>query len=360
MFKEVFYPLVKFFTPFNIFQYITFRAAYAALSALLITFICAPLIIRYLRKKKLGEGIRADGPQTHLGKAGTPTMGGLMIVLSTVLAVVLWQDLRQLYTWLGLLTILGFGGIGFLDDYIKVFRKKKEGLSGKAKLILQFSVSFVICLLFYLYGNSDYATKIFVPFFKESILDLGPWYIPFGMLLMVWFSNAVNLSDGLDGLATGLVLMATLALGLIAYATGRIDWSGYLLLPFIPEASEMTVLAFALVGACVGFLWYNSSPAEIFMGDTGSLMMGGTLAFLSMTIKKEILLFIIGGVFVIEAVSVVLQVASYKLRKKRIFLMAPLHHHFELKGWAETKVVMRFWILGGMFAILGLSTLKII
>lgn len=365
MLKELLFPLVKFFTPFNIFQYLTFRAAYAAMTALLITFVIAPGLIRWLQQKKLGESIRTDGPQTHLGKAGTPTMGGLMIILSTLSAVLLWQDLRQWYTWIGVLVILVFGAIGFADDYIKVFRKNKNGLSGKAKLVWQTAGSFLVCLLLYLYGTSELAGnpgevgKLYVPFVKDAVLDLGIWYIPLGMLFMVWFSNAVNLTDGLDGLATGLVLMAVICLGIIAYATARVDWSAYLLLPHLPEAGELTVLAMALAGACVGFLWYNASPAEIFMGDTGSLMMGGVLAFLALAVKKEILMFIVGGVFVIEAASVMIQVASFKLRKQRVFLMAPVHHHFELKGWAETKVVMRFWILGGMFTILSLSTLKI-
>ncbi len=359
MFKELLYPLVKYFTPFNIFQYITFRAAYAAITALLLTFVFAPLIIRLLLKKKLGETIRGDGPQSHLGKAGTPTMGGVMIIISTFISVLLWQDLRQWYTWLGILAVLGFGAVGFIDDYIKVFKKDKRGLSGKAKLLGQFVLGFLISFLLYLYGDKAFATDLYLPFLKEPVLQLGFWYVPFGMLLIVFFSNAVNLTDGLDGLATGLVLMAVLTFAIICYVTGRADWSGYLGLPFIPGAGEMTVLALAMAGACVGFLWYNSNPAEIFMGDTGSLMMGGVLAVMSMAVKKEVLLWIVGGVFVMEALSVIIQVASFKLRKKRVFLMAPLHHHFELKGWAESKVVLRFWILGGMFAILSLSTLKI-
>ncbi len=365
MFKEFLYPLVQYFTPFNIFQYITFRAAYASITALLVTFICAPAIIAWLRQKKLGESIRGDGPQTHQAKSGTPTMGGLLIIISTVVAVLLWQDLRQIYTWIGLLAVLGFGGIGFLDDYIKVFKKNKAGLSGKAKLVGQFTVALVICVLLYANGakmpdGGNLAGHLYLPFLKDPVLDMGWLFIPFGMILLTFFSNAVNLTDGLDGLATGLAIFAALAFAIISYVTGRADWSDYLQFPHIIGAGEMTVLSLALLGACVGFLWYNSNPAEIFMGDTGSLMIGGVLGFLALMLKKEVLLIIIGGVFVLEGLSVMIQVGSFKLRKgKRVFLMAPLHHHFELKGWAENKVVMRFWILGGLFAILSLTTLKI-
>ena len=359
MFKEFLYPLVQYFTPFNIFQYITFRGAYAAITALLLTFVMAPPIIAYLRRKKLGESIRSDGPQSHQSKSGTPTMGGILLIISTIVAVLLWQDLRSVYTWIALLAIVGFGGVGFVDDYIKVFRKKKSGLSGKAKLVGQFAIAFLVCWLLFINGK-HFASYLYLPFLKEPVLDMGWMIIPFGMLLLVFFTNSVNLTDGLDGLATGLAIPVTITFAVLSYITGRVDWSTYLGFPHLAAASEMTVLSLAVTGACVGFLWYNSHPAEIFMGDTGSLMLGGVLGFLALMLKKEILLFIVGGVFVLEGVSVMLQVASYKLRKgKRIFLMAPLHHHFELKGWAENKVVMRFWILGGLFAILSLTTLKI-
>jgi phospho-N-acetylmuramoyl-pentapeptide-transferase len=359
MFKEFLFPLVEYFSPFNIFQYITFRAAYASITALLVTFIFAPGIIAWLRRKKLGETIRTDGPQSHQSKSGTPSMGGILIIISTVISVLLWQDLHQVHTWIGLLAIVGFGGIGFLDDYIKIFRKNKAGLPGRAKLVGQFAVSLAICVLLYL-NSGKYQTYLYLPFLKEPILDMSWVFIPFGILLLVFFSNAVNLTDGLDGLATGLAIMAALAFAVISYISGRADWSEYLQFPQIAGAGEMTVLILALIGACIGFLWYNSNPAEIFMGDTGSLMLGGVLGFLALMLKKEVLLVIIGGVFVMEGLSVMIQVASFKLRKgKRVFLMAPLHHHFELKGWAENKVVLRFWILGGLFAILSLSTLKI-
>lgn len=365
MFKEFLYPLVQYFTPFNIFQYITFRAAYAAITALLVTFVLAPPIIAYLRRKKLGESIRGDGPQSHQSKSGTPTMGGILMIISTVLAVLLWQDLRSSYTWIALLAIAGFGGVGLIDDYIKVFRKNKAGLSGKAKLVGQFTVAFLVCLALFLNGlHSDggrnVVSYLYLPFLKDHVLDLGWLFIPFGMVFLVFFSNAVNLTDGLDGLATGLAIPVALTFAILGYVTGRADWSAYLGFPHVAAASEMTVVSLAVLGACVGFLWYNSHPAEIFMGDTGSLMLGGAFGFMALMVKKEILLFIVGGVFVMEALSVMIQVASFKLRKgKRVFLMAPLHHHFEMKGWAENKVVMRFWILGGLFAILSVTTLKI-
>jgi len=361
--EELLYPLVKYFTPFNIFQYITFRAAYAAITALLITFLVAPPIIAALRQKKLGESIRLDGPQTHLGKAGTPTMGGLLIIISTVVAVVLWQNPHSIFTWIGLIAIIGFGALGFWDDAIKVFRKNKEGLNSWLKIAGQVFVAGIICVLLYVHGldspESSKQSSLFVPFIKNAVLDLGVLWIPFGIFWLVGFSNAVNLTDGLDGLATGLMIMVALTLAVIAYMSGRADFAQYLNIQFIPEGGEIAVLCLALVGACVGFIWFNGNPAEIFMGDTGSLMLGGTLGAISLMIKKEVLLVIIGGVFVMEGASVIIQVVSYKLRKKRVFLMAPLHHHFEMKGWAENKVVMRFWILGGMFAILALSTLKI-
>ncbi len=359
MFKEFLFPLVKYFTPFNIFQYITFRAAYAAITALLIVIFIAPPIIEALRRKKLGESIRVDGPASHFSKAGTPTMGGILIIIATLVAALLWQDIRSPLTWVGIIAIVGFGAVGFMDDYIKVFKKDKNGLSSKAKLIGQFSVGALICAMLYVIGGPE-QTKIYLPLIKGAVIDLGWLWIPFGMVFLTFFSNAVNLTDGLDGLATGLMIMVGLALAVVAYLSGRVDFAQYLGINFTPGGGEITILALALVGACVGFLWFNSNPAEIFMGDTGSLMLGGTLGTISLMIKKEFLLLIVGGVFVMELMSVVIQVASFKLRKgKRVFLMAPVHHHFEKKGWPENKVVLRFWILGGMFAILALSTLKI-
>ncbi len=358
MFPEIFLPLVEYFGAFNIFQYITFRSAYAAVTALIISFIFGPLVIRRLQRMKVGQEIRDEGPETHLSKSGTPTMGGLLILLSISVSMLLWMDLHNSYNWIILFSLIGFGGLGFLDDYIKFFRQSSEGIHARVKFGGQTLVSFLVVLFLFVNGN-EYTTLLYVPFFKYPVLDLGWLYIPFGMLLLVGFSNAVNLSDGLDGLAIGLVILVGITLGLLTYVTGRVDFSEYLQIPFIRGSGELTILCFALVGASIGFLWYNSHPAEVFMGDTGSLSLGGILGVIALIIKKELLLIIIGGVFVLEVVSVMIQVISYKWKKKRVFKMAPLHHHFELKGWDESKVVVRFWILGGLFTILSLSTLKI-
>ena len=358
MFPEIFLPLVEYFGAFNIFQYITFRSAYAAVTALIISFIFGPLVIRRLHRMKVGQEIRDEGPETHLSKSGTPTMGGLLILLSISISMLLWMDLHNSYNWVILFSLIGFGGLGFLDDYIKIFRQSSEGIHARVKFGGQTIVSFLVVLFLFVNGN-EYTTLLYVPFFKYPVLDLGWLYIPFGMLLLVGFSNAVNLSDGLDGLATGLVILVGITLGLLTYVTGRVDFSEYLQIPFIRGSGELTILCFALVGASIGFLWYNSHPAEVFMGDTGSLSLGGILGVIALIIKKELLLIIIGGVFVLEVVSVMIQVISYKWKKRRVFKMAPLHHHFELKGWDESKVVVRFWILGGLFTILSLSTLKI-
>lgn len=358
MLKELLFPLVRYFTPFNVFQYITFRAAYAAVTSLLICFIFGPAIIRGLARLKAGEEIRSDGPATHQVKSGTPTMGGVMIILSIVVSALLWMDIRNLYTWMGVLATLGFGLLGFTDDFLKVVKKNSDGLRAKVKLLGQIAVGTAIAV--FLYANRlETTTYLYLPFLKEPIVDLGILYIPFAVLLLVATSNAVNLTDGLDGLATGLVLMVALAFAMLSYLAGRVDFAEYLQIPYIPGGGELSILSLALVGACVGFLWFNSHPAEVMMGDTGSLALGGIIGVISLMIKKEILLAIAGGVFVIEAASVIIQVVHYKLTKRRVFLMAPLHHHFELKGWAESKVVLRFWILGGLFAILTLSTLKI-
>jgi phospho-N-acetylmuramoyl-pentapeptide-transferase len=358
MFKALLFPLVEYFTPFNVFQYITFRAAYAAVTSLLITLLLGPKVIQMLQHWKIGEGIRSDGPKTHRKKSGTPTMGGLLLVFSTAFSVFLWMDISNLYTWISLVAIIGFGAVGFIDDYIKVFLKKKEGLPSRVKMLGLLIVSTVIMIMLY-QSPIEHTTSLFIPMVKGAVLDMGIFFIPFGIFILVATTNAVNLTDGLDGLATGLTIMVGLTFAAIAYLTGRVDFSEYLQIPYLRGAGEIAILSFALVGACVGFLWFNSNPAEVFMGDTGSLMLGGIIGAISLMIKKEILLIVVGGVFVIEVLSVIIQVSSYKLRNKRVFLMSPLHHHFELKGWAENKVVLRFWILGGLFAILSLSTLKI-
>ncbi len=358
MLKELFLPLINKITFFNVFQYITFRAAYASVTALFISLFFGPKLISWLQKEKLGQEIRDDGPETHKVKSGTPTMGGILIIFSIVVSVLLWQDIKNPYTWISVASILGFGLIGFVDDYLKVFKRNSRGLQAKFKFIAQILLSTVIVSFIFVNSNTD-TTLLYIPFFKFPVLDLSYFYIPFGVLLLVGTSNAVNLTDGLDGLAIGLVLMTGIAFAILTYLSGHAVYAEYLQIPYIVGSGELTVLSLAVVGASVGFLWFNCHPAEIMMGDTGSLSLGGLLGVLALLIKKEILLIFVGGVFVLEALSVIIQVISYKTRKKRVFKMAPLHHHYELNGWNESKVVIRFWILGGLFVILSLSTLKI-
>jgi phospho-N-acetylmuramoyl-pentapeptide-transferase len=358
MLKELFLPLINKFTFFNIFQYITFRASYAAVTALFISLFLGPKLIAWLKKEKLGQEIRKDGPESHQVKSGTPTMGGILIIFSIVVSVLLWQDIKNLFTWVSLFSVVGFGVIGFVDDYLKVYKKNSAGLQAKFKFIAQILLSTVIVTFIYV-NSTEVTTLLYIPFFKYPVIDLSFFYIPFGVLLLVGTSNAVNLTDGLDGLAIGLVLMTGIAFAILTYLSGRADYADYLQIPYIVGSGELTILSLAIVGASVGFLWFNCHPAEIMMGDTGSLSLGGLLGVIALLIKKEILLIFVGGVFVLEALSVIIQVVSYKTRKKRVFKMAPLHHHYELNGWNETKVVTRFWILGGLFVILSLSTLKI-
>ncbi|MGB9685040.1 MAG: phospho-N-acetylmuramoyl-pentapeptide-transferase [Rectinema subterraneum] len=359
MLREIFLPLVKYFTPFNIFRYLTFRSAYAAVTALVICYLIGPWMIEKLRVLKFGQSIRTDGPQTHLAKTGTPTMGGILIILAVVVSVVLWIDVKSGYSWIALLSLVGFGLIGAADDLLKIKKHTSDGLSPIQKLALQFIVSGAAAYAIYRITGSA-ATKLYVPFFKVHVIDLGAFWLPIAMIYVTAWSNAVNITDGLDGLASGLVIFAILAFSILTYITGRADWSQYLGIPYIKQASELTVFNFALLGACVGFLWFNAHPAEVFMGDAGSLSLGGVLGVLSLMVKKELLLLVIGGVFVMELGSVMLQVLYFKMTKgKRLFRMAPLHHHFELLGLKETKVVVRFWILGGIFALIALSTLKI-
>jgi phospho-N-acetylmuramoyl-pentapeptide-transferase len=358
MFLEFFYPLVKYFTPFNVFQYLTFRGAYAALTTLLICYIFGPRVIEGLRTLNIGQAVREDGPATHLKKTGTPTMGGVFIIISIVISMLLWQDLGSVKVWLTLGALVAFGVIGFFDDYLKVTKHNSDGLPAWAKLAGQFAIAIAVMVVLYITGDEE-STLLYVPFFKNPVADLGILWVPFGVLLIVGESNAVNFSDGLDGLLAGLLILVFITLTILTYLSGRADYSSYLGIPYITGAGELTVFCLAAVGACIGFLWFNAHPAEVFMGDVGSLSLGGVIAVISLIIKKEILMLIIGGVFVLEIASVIIQVASFKLRKKRVFRMAPLHHHFELSGWEETKVVIRFWILGGLFAIIALSTLKI-
>jgi phospho-N-acetylmuramoyl-pentapeptide-transferase len=359
MFLKLLYPLVKYFSAFNVFKYLTFRSAYAAVTALLIAFLLGPWIIERLRIMKFGQSVRSDGPESHLSKSGTPTMGGILIIVAVAVSVLLWADLGNAYVWIALVSLLGFGAIGLVDDLLKIKYRNSKGVPAWAKLLAQALVAYAAAIAIRSLGRPE-TDLIYVPFFKYPVLDLGAAWIPFAVIYVVYWSNAVNLADGLDGLATGLVIMALIAFSFLTYVTGRADWSEYLSIPFVKGAGELTVFNLALIGACVGFLWFNSHPAEVFMGDVGSLALGGALGVLSLIVKKEVLLVVIGGVFMMEIMSDVLQVGYFKLSKgKRLFKMAPIHHHFELKGWKETQVVTRFWILGGIFAILALSTLKI-
>ncbi|MCL2720159.1 MAG: phospho-N-acetylmuramoyl-pentapeptide-transferase [Treponema sp.] len=358
MFYELIELLYSFFTPFRVFGYLTFRSAFAALTTLLICFIFGGRIIEFLRTLKIGQSIRQDGPATHLIKSGTPTMGGMFIIMSVIIAMLMWGNLQNRLIWITMGAFLAFGVIGFIDDYLKVTRGNSDGLRAWVKLVMQFAVAISIVLIIYFTGTED-TTALYIPFFKDPVLDMGFWWIPFAVLLVVGESNAVNFSDGLDGLLAGLLIIVFLTLAVLTYITGRIDYSEYLGIPYIPEAGELTVFCLAAAGACVGFLWFNAHPAEVFMGDTGSLSLGGVIAVISLITKKELLILVIGGVFVLEIASVIIQVVSFKLRKKRVFKMAPLHHHYELMGWSEIKTVIRFWILGGIFAVIALSTLKI-
>ena len=358
MFLEYIYPLVKYFTPFNVFQYLSFRGAYAALTTLLICYIFGPRIIEALKRLKIGQSVREDGPASHLKKDGTPTMGGIFVLLSMIISMLFWMDFGSWKVWLTLGALGAFGFVGFMDDYLKVKKHNSDGLPAWAKLVFQFVIALAVMLFLYFAGD-DEVSCLYLPFFKNAVIDLGIFWIPFGILLIMAESNAVNFSDGLDGLLPGLLILVFITLAILTYLSGRSDFSSYLGIPYIPGAGELTVFCLAATGACIGFLWFNAYPAEVFLGDVGSLSLGGVVAVISLIIKKEVLIIVIGGVFVLEIASVILQVVSFKLRKKRIFKMAPLHHHFELSGWAETKVVIRFWILGGLFAIIALSTLKI-
>ena len=351
------YPLHTEFAIFNVFRYLSFRIIYAAVTAFLIVFFLAPPMIKKLQTLKLGQKIRTDGPQSHLGKSGTPTMGGLLIIFSVLLSTVLWADISNFYVWLVLLSLVGFGMIGFVDDYIKILRGQSKGLTATQKIVGQLGVALGIGLFFYL--SPGYSTELSVPFFKNFTPDLGVFYIPFAVLVSVGCSNAVNLTDGLDGLAVGPVIISAMAYSVVAWAVGNKLVSGYLLVPHIEGAGELAILTASIVGAGLGFLWFNTYPASVFMGDVGSLPLGAALGTVAVVCKHELLLILVGGVFVMEAVSVIFQVASFKSRGKRIFLMAPLHHHFELKGWEEPKVVVRLWIIAIILGLLSMSTLKL-
>jgi len=359
MLYKLLYPLHEFFFPFNVFRYITFRTALAAMTAMAITFIIAPRLIRMLRRMSFTQYVRDDGPKTHLNKEGTPTMGGVMIILSVVVSVILWGDLSNRYILVMLSAIIGFGFIGLVDDYLKTIRRSPKGLRARYKFGLQILLALLIGLIFYHNPADPYPSTLSIPFFKKWLINIGLLYIPFATLVIVGASNAVNLTDGIDGLAIGLVGIAALANGALVYISGHSGFAHYLHVLYLPGTGELTVFCGAMFGSALGFLWYNSYPAEVFMGDVGSLGLGGALGTLAVVTKHELVLAVVGGIFVIETFSVIIQVASFKLTGKRVFKMAPLHHHFEEKGWPEPKVIVRFWIVGIILALLSLTTLKI-
>lgn len=345
---------------FSVFNYITLRAVLSALTALLITFMLGPYMIRKLTAYKIGQSVRSDGPQTHLVKAGTPTMGGALILVAIGITTLLWGDLRNQYIWVVLLTTLGFGAIGWVDDYRKVVHRNPKGLSARAKMAGQSIIALAVAVYLWQSASLPAHTEMIVPFFKLMVFPLGVVsFIVLAYLVIVGTSNAVNLTDGLDGLAIMPVVMVSSALAIFAYVAGHVVFSKYLGIPYIPGASELAVFCAAIAGAGLAFLWFNAYPAEVFMGDVGALALGAALGTVAMIVRQELVLFIMGGVFVLEAVSVILQVGSFKLTGKRIFRMAPLHHHYELKGWKETQVVVRFWIITMMLVLLGLATLKL-
>jgi len=354
-------PLREYWFFFNVFRYITVRTALAGATALALSFLLGPALIKTLKRLQVGQEIRQEGPQSHITKKGTPSMGGLLIIIATVVPTLLWGNLTDIYVWIAMGTMLLFGGVGFLDDYLKVRRRRSLGLKTSQKLGLQILLSALLGLGLVVLGlKGQFDLRLSFPFLKQWLPTLGWFYLPWIAFILVSTSNAVNFADGLDGLAIGLTLISATALTALTYVAGHALWSQYLSITRVPLASELTVFAGALSGACLGFLWFNCHPAQMFMGDVGALSLGATLGLIAILIKQEFLLFMVAGVFILEAFSVVLQMAYFKVSGgKRIFRMAPLHHHFELAGWPEEKIVIRFWILGIIFALFSLSTLKL-
>ncbi len=351
------YPLSADFSIFNVFRYITFRSVWALLTALILSILVGPLFIKWLKKLKFGQYIHED-VKTHLEKAGTPTMGGLLVGFSLIVSVLLWGDLRSPALWLALLVFTGFGMVGFLDDYLKILRRNNKGLSARAKMFGLIAVSLLVMVL--LLQLPAYSTKLIVPFFKDFTPDLGWLYIPFAMCVMIGASNGVNLTDGLDGLAIGPTIVAGICFSLFIYVAGNVNLASYLQVGHVPGVGEVTVFCGALIGASMGFLWFNAYPAQVFMGDVGSLSLGGSLGFLAVLCKQELILLVVGGLFVVETLSVIIQVGFFKFTGgKRIFRMAPLHHHFELKGIPESKIIIRFWITSALLGLAALSVLKL-
>ena len=361
MLYEFLYPLSENFQIFNVFKYITFRTGGAILTSLILSFIFGPLLIQTLKNfQKEGQPIRIDGPSDHIiKKKGTPTMGGILILFASVGSTIIWMQLDNQFVWSILLIMIGFGAIGIIDDWMKISKNSSSGLNGKLKISLQILIAFPAVMAVIQYSPQELQNELAVPFFKDFFINLGFLFIPFSIFVVVGASNSVNLTDGLDGLAIVPVMIAASCFALIAYLVGNINFSSYLQLNYVPGAGEMTILLGAILGAGLGFLWFNAPPAEIFMGDTGSLSLGGALGISSVATRHELVLVIIGGIFVVETISVIMQVSYFKLTGKRIFLMAPLHHHFEKRGWAESTIVIRFWIIAVILALIGLSTLKL-
>ncbi|MDP4727360.1 MAG: phospho-N-acetylmuramoyl-pentapeptide-transferase [Desulfobacterales bacterium] len=358
MLYHLLYPLHTSISAFNVFRYITFRAIYASLTAFLICFVLGPWFIRKLREMQIGQYIRDDGPQAHLKKAGTPTMGGTLIIFSIVVSTLLWTNLTNFYVWILLMVTTSYAGIGFIDDYLMQVKKRSKGLSARGKLALQTLVAVMAGVL--VTTRPDFNTQVTIPFFKNILPHLGWGYVVFATFVIVGTSNAVNLTDGLDGLAIGPVVIAAVTYMIFAYVAGNIKIADYLQITYVAGSGEAAIFCSAMAGAGVGFLWFNAYPAQMFMGDVGSLPLGGALGTIAVITKQEILLVLVGGLFVIEALSVIFQVGFFKITKgRRIFRMAPLHHHFELKGWAEPKVIVRFWIIALALALLAMSTLKL-
>ncbi len=358
MIYHLLYPLHTTISGFNVFRYITFRTIYATLTAFLICFLIGPWIIKKLKELQVRQYIRDDGPKTHLQKAGTPTMGGVLIIFAVVVSTLLWTNLTNTYIWIILFVITGFGAIGFADDYLMLQKKRSKGLSAKAKFILQIIVA--VFAAFFIYKYSGFATTVTIPFLKNITPDLGWGYIIFAAIVIVATSNAVNLTDGLDGLAIGPIIISAATYMFFAYVAGHVKIANYLQINAVPGSGEAAVVCGAIAGAGLGFLWFNAYPAQIFMGDVGSLSLGAALGTVAVITKQEMLLIIVGGIFVVEALSVIFQVSFFKITNgKRIFRMAPIHHHFELKGWAEPKVIVRFWIVAIALALISMSTLKI-
>ena len=351
--------LARHYHGFHVFQYITLRCILAAITALAISLLIGPVVIRVLSRYQIGQMIREVGPKSHFQKAGTPTMGGVLILIAVLLCVLLWSDLSNRFIWVSLISMIGFGAIGFVDDYLKLVLKNSKGLSARYKYLWQSIIGFGVAIFLFITAKQPVDTQFIIPFFKDLTFSLGGFYILFSYFVIVGSSNAVNLTDGLDGLAIFPVVMISGALGVIAYLSGNINFAKYLFIPHISGVGEIAVFCSAIVGSGLGFLWFNTYPAQIFMGDVGALGLGAVLGVIAVIIRQEFVFMLMGGIFVIETVSVILQVASFKLTGKRIFKMAPIHHHFELKGWPEPRVIVRFWIITFVLVLLGLATLKL-